>query len=197
VIFILCGIIPWLAFQEGILNAANSVVANSNVVKNLPFPLVIFPISGVLSTLLSFGVGLVLVILGLFLTGKPMGGPILFLPVAVGIQLVFSLGFGFFFASLSVFIRDTVLFLTYILMLLLYLTPVVYDISMVPLSFLRQASLFNPLYHLIAMYRDLFYNNQWPDLLGTGYLVAFSLVVLWFGYRFFRRTKSNFSDFLA
>jgi lipopolysaccharide transport system permease protein len=197
VTFILCGLIPWLSFQESLIFAANSILSNSYVVKNLPFPLEIFPISGVLSSMLSFGVGLVLVFLGVLLSGRSIGWPMLFLPVAILIQIIFSLGWGFFLSSLSVFVRDTIQFISYILMALLYLTPVVYDISMVPLPVLKQISSFNPLYHMVQMYRDIFYNNRWPDPLGTVFLLLVSLVILALGYRFFRRTKAHFSDYLA
>lgn len=197
IVFILSGLIPWLAFQEGIFSATNSVVSNSNIVKNLPFPVEIFPLSGVLSSLFSLGVGLVLVFIGLLISGRPLGWPLLFLPVAIFLQIYFALGFGFFLASLSVFVRDVSQLLTYFFMLVLYMSPVMYDISMMPLSVLSTISLYNPVYHFIAMYRNIFYNNRLPDLAGCLYLFAISSVLLLAGYRFFRRTKAYFSDYLA
>jgi lipopolysaccharide transport system permease protein len=197
VVFILCGFTPWLAFQESIMNAANSIVSNSNVVKNLPFPIEIFPVSGALTSLIGWGVGMVLIIIGLLASGRPLGAPILFLPIAMLIQILFALGFGFLFASLSVFVRDVPFLLTYFFMITLYLSPVVYDISMMPNDLLKRISWFNPVYHFVAMYRDIFYNGRWPDAIGVAYLVVFSLAVFGFGFRFFRRTKNHFSDFLA
>ena len=197
IVFITSGLIPWLAFQEGVFNATNSVVANSNIVRNLPFPLDIFPLSGVLTSLVSLSVGLVLVVAGVILSGRTLGFPILFLPFAMLIQIYFMLGFGFFLASLSVFIRDISQLLVYVFMIVLYLSPVVYDISMLPLPILKQISLLNPVYHFIAMYRGILFDNQLPNLAGIAYLLVFSTVSLLVGYRFFRRTKAHFSDFLA
>jgi len=197
IVFMMSGLIPWLSFQEGVFSASNSVLANSNIVKNLPFPLEIFPLSGVLTSLVSLSVGLVLVFAGVLLAGRRFGLPLLFLPFAMLIQVYFTLGFGFFLASLSVFIRDISQLLTYIFMIVLYLSPVVYDISMLPLKILKQVSLVNPVYQFIAIYRGILYNNQMPDLVGIAYLLAFSTLSLVIGYRFFRRTKVHFSDYLA
>lgn len=197
VVFILSGLIPWLAFQEGVLYAMNSIVANSNIVKNLPFPLEIFPLSGAITSLVTLSVGLVLALVVLLLSGRPFSWVILTLPFLMLIQLYFTLGFGFFLASLSVFVRDVSQTFTYVMMLILYLSPVVYDISMLPLPILKTLSYFNPVYYFIAMYRDILYYNQPPQLAGILALIIFSSISLWFGLRFFRRTKPFFSDYLA
>lgn len=197
IVFLTSGLVPWLAFQEGINGAMNSIVANSNVVKNLPFPLEIFPLSGMLTSLVNLSVGMALVIAGMVVAGRPLGLPLLFLPLAMIIQIIFSLGFGFFLASLSVFIRDVSQLMSYIFMVTLYLSPVVYDISMVPLPILKRITWFNPIYHFISMYRSIFFDNRFPDLLGIVYLLVFSTLSFAFGYRFFRRTKAYFSDYLA
>ncbi len=197
VVFILSGLLPWLAFQEGVIFAMNSVVANSNIVKNLPFPLEIFPLSGAITSLVNLSVGLVLAMVGVLLSGRPFGWTILFLPFLMLVQLYFTLGFGFFLASLSVFVRDVSQTITYVLMLVLYLSPVVYDISMLPLPILKTLSYFNPVYYFIAMYRDILYYNQAPQPVGILALIVFSSISLWFGLRFFRRTKPYFSDYLV
>lgn len=197
IVFLTSGLVPWLAFQEGVNGAMNSIFANSNVVKNLPFPLEIFPLSGVLTSLINLSVGMILVIAGTLIAGRPLGLPLLFLPIAMIIQIFFSLGFGFFLASLSVFIRDVSQLMSYIFMVALYLSPVVYDISMIPLPILKSITWFNPIYHFISMYRDIFYENRFPDLFGIGFLLVFSTISLAAGFRFFRRTKPFFSDYLA
>ncbi len=196
VLFILCGMVPWLAFQESLNNATSSIVANSNIVKNLPFPLEIFPISGILTSLVTFAVGLVLILTGLLFSGHVMGWSLFFLPLAIGIQVLFALGFGFFLASTNVFVRDTGYLLTYVLMMVLYISPIVYDAAMTP-AILQKVILINPVYHFIDMYRAIFLRNQWPNLYGTLYLILFSLLNLVVGYRFFRRTKPYFADYLA
>lgn len=197
IIFILSGLLPWLAFQESIMNAANSVIANSNIVKNLPFPLEIFPLSSILAGMVNLIVGIVIIMVTILISGRPLGWPLLFLPIAMSIQILFTLGFAFLFASMSVFIRDISFLLTYVFMIALYVSPVVYDLSMLPLPILRQISWFNPVYHLVAIYRGIFYTNQMHDLNGIAYLVVFSFFVFIVGLRFFRRTKIYFSDYLA
>lgn len=197
IVFILSGLIPWLAFQEGIISAMNSVVANSYIVKNLPFPLEIFPLSGLFTSVVSLSVGLGLAMVGLFLSGRPFGWALLLIPFLMFIQLYFMIGFGFFLASLSVFVRDVSQTVTYVMMVVLYVSPVVYDISMLPLPILKTLSYFNPVYYFIAMYRDILYFNQTPQLKGLIILIGFSTLTLWYGLRFFKRTKPYFSDYLA
>ncbi|MBI3741897.1 MAG: ABC transporter permease [Chloroflexi bacterium] len=196
VLFILCGMAPWMAFQESLINASNSIVANSNIVKNVPFPLEILPFSGLMTGLVGLAVNLVLVLCALVISGRALSVSLLFLPVAVAIQTLFALGWAFFLASLTVFVRDVSTSLTYLLMIILYLSPVVYDVSMMP-DFLRGAAQYNPVTQLIEMYRAVLYHDRLPDFAGVAYLIVFSAIVAILGVQFFRRTKPFFADFLA
>ena len=138
-----------------------------------------------------------LAMVGLFLSGRPFGWTILLLPVLILVQLYFMIGFGFFLASLSVFVRDVSQTITYVMMVVLYLSPVVYDITMLPLPILKTLSYFNPVYYFIAMYRDILYFNHLPQLKGMLILIGFSTFTSWYGLRFFKRTKAYFSDYLV
>jgi ABC-type polysaccharide/polyol phosphate export permease len=94
-LFMFCGILPWTWFSSSLSEAANSLIAGGNLIKKVLFPAEILPIVSVLANMVHFFLGLPILI-GFLIYYRP--GPIrrdlLWFPVAVLVQLVFTLGAG-------------------------------------------------------------------------------------------------------
>jgi len=127
-----------------------------------------------------------------------MGGlslKILLLP-AILIPLSFlTIGISWFCASLGVFIRDLNHFITIVLRMLLFLTPIFYDTDRIPHPW-NYLLLCNPLAHFVDQTRRILIYNQWPDWYVLAGISLFSLAVFQLGYLWFMRTKKGFADVL-
>ena len=114
--------------------------------------------------------------------------PLVFLP------LVFATaGFSWFLTSLGVFARDVGQVIGILMTILMFLSPVFYPISAVPLSF-QPWLLANPLTFIIEQARAvLFYGNA-PDWLGLALYAFFSAMIASLGYAWFQKTRKGFAD---
>jgi lipopolysaccharide transport system permease protein len=118
---------------------------------------------------------------------------VLWLPVLLIPQLLFTLGSSWLIASFGVFLRDITQGITLLLMAWMYLTPIIYPESIVPERF-RPFLNFNPFTALVRSYRRIFLEGAAPDWSGLAYFAAFALLVFIFGYWWFARTRKSFAD---
>jgi ABC-type polysaccharide/polyol phosphate export permease len=124
-----------------------------------------------------------------------LGLPLLTLPAIVLVQMIFTVAVLFFVATLNVFYRDLQQLMTYVVMLLFYLTPVFYQLKAVPET-LRPFVEASPITVIVSSYQHVFYENTWPDLAHFAYLLVISLVLLVLGHAFFTRRKETFGEYL-
>lgn len=193
-VFLFCGILPWLYFQDTLLRSCNSVVDQSHLIRKNLFPSEILPLTLVLSNLVTHLVGLsILLVILLYL--NTIGWAVLLVPVYLVLLIVLSLGLGWLAAALQVFLRDTIQVLTVLLVFWFWFTPIFYEMEMVPKVF-RVWIEINPLSHIVEGYRSLLLENRVPDLMSLGWLTCCSLTAFGIGGFVFRHTKRDFVDVL-
>jgi lipopolysaccharide transport system permease protein len=118
---------------------------------------------------------------------------ILWLPVLLVPQLIFTLGAAWLVASLGVFLRDLAQGITLVLMAWMYLTPIIYPESIVP-ELYRPSINANPFTALVRSYRRIFLEGLAPDWPSLAYFAAVAGVLFIFGYWWFAKTRRNFAD---
>ena len=194
-IIMFCGLALFNIFSEAVNLNCGIVVANTNLVKKVIFPLEILPLS---QTIASFAVGMVwffLLFLGaVFVFGK-LSFTMLLLPLILLPLFLFTLGVSYFTASLGVYVRDTPYVVGVALQVLFFMTPIFYPVSAIPERF-RWPIMLNPLTLLIEEARKVFLYGELPDwrFLGAAFLI--SLLVLHLGFLWFHKTKKGFADVL-
>ncbi|MBQ7732158.1 MAG: ABC transporter permease [Lentisphaeria bacterium] len=194
-IIMFCGLALFNIFSEAVNLNCGIVVANTNLVKKVIFPLEILPLS---QTLATFAVGMVwfvLLFLGAVFVFGRVSFTMLLLPLILLPLFLFTLGVSFFVSSLSVYVRDTPYVVGVALQILFFLTPIFYPVSAIPERFRLPIQL-NPLALLIEEARKVFLYGELPDwrFLGAAFLV--SLLVLHLGFLWFHKTKKGFADVL-
>lgn len=192
-LYLFCGMLPWMTFQETTLRSTNSMVENAGLIKRVSFPPQIVPVYLWISSFTAQLVGLAILSLATLYLVRSLSPVILFLPVLVLLQFFFTIGLSWFLAALNVFFRDTLQIMSALLMLWMYLTPIFYPSSIVPEEFRFLLSI-NPIAHLVQAYRDLFLNQKLPAFSSMLILAVISLVVFVLGSRFFRHFAPRFPD---
>ena len=191
VAYLLTGIVFYNYFSEGSNLAMSSVLANSSLIGKVYVPKVIFPLSKCLSSGINFLLSLLPLYLVLLVTGTGLCWQHIYLPWAVGCLFVFTLGVGLLLAAAAVFLRDIVYLYGVVLTLWMYLTPIMYDVSILP-SPLQTVIALNPLAQYIGFARTILLLHRTPEA-GQFALCALSAAgTLLVGLHVFRRSQNKF-----
>ena len=191
--FLVIALIPWNFFNLSITQCAGCVIANAGILKKIYFPREILPMTIVTSNLLNFIISCLIIVAALLISGIGLSWYIIFVPLIVLIQYIFTLALGFIVSSLSTYIRDLMYFINIIMMLCFYLCPVVYSPDLIPANY-RFIFELNPLLYIINGYRDCLYYQQMPNLQALGILALISVVLCFIGYKIFKKLEKNFVE---
>jgi lipopolysaccharide transport system permease protein len=192
-LYLFCGLLPWTAFAESVQQSAGVVVAHSNLVKRVVFPLEVLPVAQAVSALVGQLFGTVALLLAALALRGELHATALWLPALLLPQLLLTLGASWLVASLGVFLRDTAQALTLLLTAWMYLTPIIYPETIVPERY-RPLLELNPFTPLVRSYRRCLLEGTAPDWGGLSYVLVCGVVLFAFGYWWFARTRRNFAD---
>jgi lipopolysaccharide transport system permease protein len=120
---------------------------------------------------------------------------VLWLPVLMVPQLLFTAGLSWFLAALGVFVRDLGQILGYLLTIWFFATPICYPEQSLP-SYLLPLAGTNPIYILVRGYRDIFLHNQAPEFGSLWKLCLLSAVVFVLGHAWFYKLRKSFADII-
>jgi len=194
-IFNYSALVPWTLVSTGMGVAMNSLHSNYTILSRIYFPRLVLPIHGVLYGWLDFLFSMVILFGMMLFFGYYPTVRVLLLPFFLLPGLATALGLGAFFAILSVHFRDIRYLISHLTQALLYASPIVYPMSVVPPAW-KPLILLNPFTVMVMGFR-------W-SLLGTNELTldifvqgtTLSLVVLTVGLYVFRRFEANALDSL-
>ncbi|MGE5327919.1 MAG: ABC transporter permease [Deltaproteobacteria bacterium] len=195
ILWLICGIIPWFFFSEALMNATNSVLDNSYLVKKIVFRVSVLPIIKIISALFIhlFFIALIFVMFGIY-------G---YLPSWYNLQIIYYLfatiilllGLSWITSSLIVFLRDLGQIVGIFLQFGFWLTPIFWSFKTVPENYQLIFKL-NPFYYIVEGYRNCFIYEigfwEYPNL--SIYFWVETLIVLIVGALLFRRLKPHFAD---
>ena len=190
-----CGYLPGMLFQETVSRSSTSLLENANLITKTVFPAEIVPVSIFLSSLINHLIAVVLVLVAAILLVGKVSAMALVLPFYMFLIGLFSIGIGWVFAGLQVYLRDTAQVLTVILTLWFWITPIFITEAQVPES-LRIVVRVNPLAYMVRAYRDRLLSYRLPDWKELLVLAAYSLGAFVIGGLFFRHLKRGFADVL-
>ena len=192
-IFMIVALIPWNFFTTAIQTGTNSVVINGNILKKVYFPREIIPISITISQLINFLITCIIVAIFILFSGVGFSIHLLLFPLLVLIQFMLTLGLTFILSALTVFVRDVSHFVSVILTLGFYATPIVYLGSMLPEN-LQIFLKLNPMAQLVESYRSVLYYHELPNMMMLTIWGIGSLVILILGYIIFKKLEKSFVE---
>jgi lipopolysaccharide transport system permease protein len=195
-LWLFAGLLPWIAFSSGLIQATNSVVGQPNLVKKVVFPLGLLPLVPILSAFIESSFGLMALIFFVAVTSHTLHTTLALLPLVWFPQLLLTAGLGYFTAAITVFLRDIPQTLGVILNIWMYLTPIIYPASSIPEQWRGWVFWLNPMTAIAEVYRDLILVGEvkhWGEW-GVSSLIA--LVVFCGGLWCYRRLRPAFADVL-
>ena len=158
-IYLFIGLVPWNFFSSSVSGGAGCVVSQENLIKKIYFPRLILPISHVTCALVNMLLVFVVMFAVLGLSGHGVNlVALLYLPLIFFVEYVLALGLCMLSSALTVYFRDLEYLLNIFMMALMYMTPIMYTIDMVPES-LRFIYHLNPMTAIIEAYHEILYFN--------------------------------------
>jgi len=190
------GLLPWLFFSNLITTGMSMLVGNANLIQKVYFPRETLVIANALSWLFTFSIEISVLVVAVLVFG---GSPLLCLPGTIFFMLLltaFGLGVSFVLAIANVYFRDTQHFVSILMQVWFYATPIVYPISLVRDSHRQILTYYrlNPLERFSEAFRNTLYDGRWPSLSNTLFLLILSTAVLVLGYVLFKRYEGHLAE---
>ena len=194
-VFLFCGLLPWTWFSSSLMDAANVLIINGNLIKKIMFPAEILPVVSVISNMVHFLFGLPILIGFLIYYSVPLyPSELVWFPFVLAVQFVLTLGFAMVLSALTVHFRDIKDLLANLLTLWMFASPIIY-----PMAFLSERAKgfmdLNPFAHLAISYQEIFFYDgpfgHWKWLLALA-VAGGALFVL--GYWLFDRLRDSFAE---
>lgn len=182
-------------FAETLNRAPTLITSNVNYVKKVIFPLEVLPVVAVGAALFHTLIGVMVLMAALLLTQGNIPLSALALPLVMIPLLLFSLGLGWIFSSLGVYVRDVAQTVGIATTVIMFLSPVFYSVQSLPEGY-RKVLMFNPLTFIIEQARAAVVFGQWPDWVLLALYTLGSAAVAWAGYWWFQKTRRGFADVL-
>lgn len=187
------GLITFSIFSEVANSAPSLVLGNANYVKKVVFPLEILPFVRLLSALINAVFSLGVLFVGILIFNHFIHWTTLLLPLIWLPMMMFTLGCGYFLASLGVFVRDMGAVIGVLTTMLFFLTPIFYPISAVPEPF-RIFCRVNPIAIFVEDARRVVLWGLFPDWPWFFFGMVLSVAVLIIGFVWFMKSKKAFAD---
>lgn len=192
-LILLAGLLPYNIFAQVLSAAPMEVLRRPSYVKKVRFPLEVLPAVRLGVAFFQGGVALGVLLVGVVYFAHRLWWTMLLLPLVL-LPLVFlSLGLGWWFSSLGVYLRDLQSMMTVLLRVWFFATPIVYPLSRLPTWALPWVQA-NPLTFVVQAVRDVLLWGRVPSitvwLLWSGLTAGMALL----GYWWFEHTKQGFAD---
>jgi len=207
-VWLLCGLLPWTFFASAITAGASSIVANASLVTKVYFPRTVLPLSAVGSAAVNWGFEMLVLAAALLIIGSQLWWWVPLTLVIMALLAVFAAGVALLLSVANVYFRDTQYFMTILLQIWMYMTPIVYPASLIQDQSDKVGALLgtsvtlfdiyqsNPMYHFVLVLRQVLYDNRMPELNSLLICAGWSIALMAIGLLVFRRNENRLAEAL-
>jgi homopolymeric O-antigen transport system permease protein len=192
-LFALTGMTMWLFLSGSISKCSESTVASAALISKVYFPRLVVPIAALMPPLVDFAVAFVVLVAALLISGEGLQVQILLVPVVLGVAAMLTLGIGLWLSAIIVRFRDVTVMVPFALMVILWTSPILYPLSLIPEGS-RDIYALNPFVGLLETFRW----TVLPGAASPGLLLlvpaVMGLVLLVSGALYFGRAERRFAD---
>jgi len=192
-IFVYARLLPWTYFANALSASGNSLVGSQNLITKVYFPRLIIPASASLGGLLDFFIAMLVLGILMVFYGILPDASILIFPILVSLTFMCAVGVGLWLSALNVEYRDIRYAIPFLIQLWMFVSPVIYPVSMVSRKYQWLLAL-NPMTGVISAYRASLLGHQEIDWLLLGISSSIILLLLLSGTYYFRRMEKTFAD---
>ncbi|MCZ2393078.1 MAG: ABC transporter permease [Chitinophagales bacterium] len=196
-LFLISGLTLWNYFSQSTNLSANTLISNQDLIKKTPFPKLILNISSCIYTLVEQIPLLVILLIFSFIYQRPSFSQIIIAPFVYLLLIFFSLGIGNLLSNISIHKRDIIHAYSFVVQILLWLTPVFYPVTLIPDKYIFIIYL-NPITGLLDLFR---WSLNIQDISNVHYIyylysIFVSLFILLFSIKIYKQNDKTISDYI-
>jgi len=193
VLYVFCGLVPYLGFMEALTSGGVSIKQNIHLVKNVMLPIELIPVRAVIVGMASQFVSLGIVLVMSALSGS-MTWRVVFLPAALGLEILWLVGLTWILSSVTVALPDVTYFVNLFIFLLMFVSPIGFRTDMVPEQ-LRATLYLNPIFYMTQAFRATLLSGEHASAAVWAVYTVTSLALFALGSAFFLRFKDVLVDY--
>lgn len=193
-VFLFAGLLVHGVFAECIVRAPSLIIANTNYVKRVIFPLEILTGVAMGSALFHAFISLLVLLVVQAFGGGVHATAVLF-PLVLMPLVLMTMGMAWILAAVGVYIRDIGYITQVITTVMLFMSPVFYPIEAMPVEY-REWMYLNPLTFIIEQARAVLVLGDMPDWSGLALYAVVALAFAWLGFWCFQKLRRGFADVL-
>ena len=190
-VYLLSGQLIFNFFSESTTNAMSAIIANGPLIKKIYVPKYMFVISRIFSSSINLLASFTALIFVMLAMRVDLHYTVLFVPIPLIFIIFFSLGIGLILSAIAVKFRDIVHLYSVFVTALMYLTPVIYPMSILP-EWLEKIVLINPITNILIMFRDVMMNNTVPNITSIVIAIVETAIALACGLYVFYKSQDTF-----
>jgi len=195
IIFLSVGLLPWNLFTQTLTSSTTMLVANNTLITKIYFPREILVYATMIAKIVDFLFSCLILVIFLIIFKIPPTIMLLWLPFIFVIQFFFTAGLALILASFNLFYRDIQYMLSFLLILWMYMTPILYPVEIIPYRFKFVLSL-NPMAVIVNAYRQVIIGGSMPNIINLSIGFLTSLIVFLVGYSLFKKLEGEFADYV-
>ena len=194
-LYVVVALLVFNFFSVGSQQGLQSIVASGGLLRKVAVPKAIFPLASVVANLVNLVLSLVPLVAVMVFTGARFTAALVVVPVALVALVMFTYGVSLALATMNVFSRDVRWFYDSALLIIFYVTPIIYPARVVPEQF-RFVLTANPLTRILEVFRMPIYEGRFPEASEIGLALAIGAGTLAFGWLVFHRYEDRFINYI-
>lgn len=192
-LFAFGALLPWTLLTSTIGAGVPSLVSNASLVTKVYFPREILPLSSIISASLDVAVAAIIFVGLLFFYDISITVNMLFIIPVIVVEFIFVFGVVMLLSTANVWYRDVSQATGMLMQLWMYLTPIIYPLSMVPEKF-KPFYVLNPMVGIVEGFRNALLKGTMPDMYLLGISAVIAVVAFILGYSVFKAKEFDFAD---
>jgi ABC-type polysaccharide/polyol phosphate export systems, permease component len=190
-VFYITGTLIFNFFSESTGSSVGSVIGGASLIKKVYMPKYIFPLEKCVFAFVNMLFSLIATAIVYIVLGVDVHWTLLMFPIPMLYTFVFCLGLSLILAAYTVFFRDIIHLYGVLVTVWMYLTPIIYPVTILPIK-VRQFISLNPMYHYVTYARDVMIDGKLPSLETNIICIGFAVLFLAIGIAAFRKKQDNF-----
>lgn len=190
-LYILSGQLIFNFFSDATTSSMSSIVSSASLIKKVYVPKYLFVLSHIFSSFINLMASFTALLLVMMATRTELHWTTLLAPVPLFLLVLFSLGVGLVLAAVTVKFRDIMHLYSVFITALMYLTPVIYPMAMLP-EWLTGFVMLNPITNIVLMFRNVMLYNTFFGWRSLFVAVVETGIMLMIGFWVFYKNQDNF-----
>jgi lipopolysaccharide transport system permease protein len=193
-LFSYSALLPWTFFATSLAFAIPSLIQNSQIITKIYFPREVIPLASVFAAFIDFLIASVIFVGMMVFYQRPVTWNLLYVAPLLIVQILFTVGVCLMLSAFTVLYRDVRHTLPLVIQIWMFVTPVLYPVSVIPEKYRTFYMLINPMAGIIDGYRRAIVQGVTPELNYLVLTTGVSLFLLWAGYKYFKHLEHEFAD---